>query len=317
MRLSFQLLFFGFIAISFQNANAALRLQSSVQATSDKSCNVYLNALPDSEDLPIVIVLAGTGIYSTGDLIDYNPVVKTIVEQKKAIVVSIDKPGISFSESNENHYSIDETVYNRYTQRDLIDCALNSISWASSTPYSTEMSDVYFMAHSEGTQVAVRAYQKALSQNLDVSLRIKGFFLSGLVMDSWENIINSQITDPNEKKTFWDAYNNQDDETLKTFGDLAYPYWNDILSTPDNKTSLENLAQVAAPAFFQIYQGLNDENTLPKPVMDFELWNKDRRRQNLSNLKFQARYYQADHGLNSAAMNDMLFAMLAYLGTSK
>lgn len=313
MNLSVRLFFIGLILISFQNADAALRLQSSVQGTSDKTCNVYLNVMPDSQNLPIVIILAGTGIYSTGNILENNPIVKTVVEQKKAIVISIDKPGISFNEGSETNYLIDESIYNQYTQRDLIACVLNSIKWASAAPYSATQSDVYFMAQSEGTQVAVRTYQQALTQSLEVSQRIKGLFLSGLVMDSWDNIINSQITDPTEKKIFWDAYNNQDDKTLKTFGDLAYPYWNDILSTEANKTSLENLAQVAAPAVFQIYHGLNDENTLPKPVMDFELWNRDRRRQSLPSLKLQARYYQADHGLNSAAMNDMLLAMLGYL----
>ena len=132
-------------------------------------------------------------------------------------------------------------------------------------------------------------------------------------MNSWSEIINAQITDPVENKKFWDAYVNKDDKTLKSYGDLAYAYWNDILATEANKASLEQLSQAAAPAFFQIYQVLNDENTFPKPVMDFESWNKERRHQSLPSLKFQARYYQADHGLNLAAMNDMIFALLAYL----
>lgn len=313
MRSSIQLFFISLILLSFQNVEAAQRLQNTVKGTLDKTCNVYLHTMPESKDLPIVVVLAGTGIYSTGDLDETNPVVQTIVAQKKAIVISIDKPGISFSQDTEGHYLLDEAAYNRYTQRDLIECVLNSIEWASSTPYATSQSDVFFMAHSEGTQVAVRTYWQSLSQNSELSRRMKGFFLSGLVMSSWTDIINSQVTDSVENKKFWDAYRNQDDKILKSYGDLAYAYWSDILATETNEASLEHLSQAGASAFFQIYQGLNDENTLSKPVMDFEVWNKERRNQKLPSLKFQARYYQADHGLNLAAMNDMRFALLAYL----
>lgn len=269
--------------------------------------------MPESKNLPIVVVLAGTGIYSTAELVENNPVVKTIVEQKKAVVISVDKHGITFSESAPDHYLLDDITYNKYTQSDLINCVLNGIKWASTTSFSSSESNIYFMAHSEGTQVAIRTYEQSLAQNLDLSKRIQGFFLSGLVMNSWKEIVNTQITDPIENIKFWDAYNNQDDTTLRRFGDLAYAYWNDILSTQSNQMTLEHLSENATPAFFQVYQGLNDENTIAKPVMDFEQWNKKRRAQNLSNLKFQARYYQADHGLNLAALNDMTFAFLAYL----
>lgn len=103
-----------------------------------------------------MVVLAGTGIYSTGDLFEKNPVVQTIAEQQEAIGISFDKPGISFSQKSEDHYLLDEATYNRYTQRDLVECVLEGIAWAFSSPYATSSSDIYLMAHSEGTQVAVR-----------------------------------------------------------------------------------------------------------------------------------------------------------------
>jgi hypothetical protein len=169
------------------------------------------------------------------------------------------------------------------------------------------------LGHSEGSQVSIRAYQRLLAENETTAKRVKGLFLSGLVMNSWTDIINSQITDPKQNEEFWNAYKSHDDLKLRNYGELAYAYWQDILSTEANQVTLQGLAQIAPGAFLEIYHGLNDVNTLPKPVMEFEKWNKERRKQSLPSLRLQARYYQAGHNLNLAALNDMIFAFLAYL----
>jgi pimeloyl-ACP methyl ester carboxylesterase len=289
------------------------RIQHTVAGAQANSCNVYIHTLPEATGLPLVIFLAGTGIYSTGDIVEGNPVVQTLIDQKKAVVLSIDKPGISYSENSPEHFIIDNAAYNLYTQRDLIECVINALTWASSIQFTSSLSDVYFLGHSEGTQVAIRVYQRLLAENETTAKRVKGLFLSGLVMNTWTDIINSQIIDPKQNEEFWNAYKKHDDVILRNYGDLAYAYWQDIFSTEANQVTLQSLAQIAPGAFFEIYHGLNDENTFAKPVMEFEKWNKERRKQSLPTLSFQARYYQAGHNLNLAALNDMIFAFLAYL----
>lgn len=133
-------------------------------------------------------------------------------------------------------------------------------------------------------------------------------------MDSWTDIINYQLSsDPDKQSKFWAAFQAHDDVTLRTIGGLAYAYWADIQATEPNETLLKQLARLNPKAFIQVYHGLKDGNTIAQPVMDFENWNRDRLKQNKAGWNFQVRYYQADHGLNLAAVNDMIFALLAYL----
>lgn len=298
---------------NFASATAYLKSRTSVLATENKNCEAYLHARDDAKGLPIVVLLAGTGVYSTRDIAEGNPFAKTLIDEKKAVFLSIDKPGISYDETSSTHFKIDDEVYNRYTQKDLIACVINAIKWASATPFSTESSDIYFLGHSEGTQISIRAYDEVLKNNAINANRIKGFFLSGLVMKSWDDIINSQFSDPIEKIKFWNAYQEHDDTALRRTGDLAYAYWNDILATESNETLFKKLALLKPDAFVQVYQGLQDENTSTKPVMDFENWNRDRLKQGEPGWRFQAHYYQAGHSLNLAAINDMIFAFMVYL----
>ena len=311
-----RLLFAGCLLASVPSQASAseyLRVTQSVSGVSNRICVAYIHGLQDSAKLPIVVSLSGTGVYTTGNLVTDNPVAQTLIDQKKAIVLSIDKPGIAFSEAAPNQFTIDDSIYNQYTQRDLIQCVINAIKWASTTKFATPMSDIYFLGHSEGTQIAIRAYKELLAVDSGTAARVQGLFLSGLVMEPWEKIINSQLSDPTDNAKFWDAFRLQDDAKLRSFGDLAFAYWEEIFGAESNEITLKLLAKNNPFAFLEVYQGLKDENTHAQPVMDFESWNRQNLNQSLPAWKLRARYYQAGHGLNLAALNDMIFALLAYL----
>lgn len=97
-----------------------LQQQTTVKALDGKSCDAYLHALPESKGLPVIIALGGTGLYSTGDMVEQNGVLSTVVDLKKAVVVTIDMPRIHFSAAAKNGYTIDDAVFNSHTQRDSV-----------------------------------------------------------------------------------------------------------------------------------------------------------------------------------------------------
>ena len=295
-------------------ASAQSRMSRFVAATGGRRCMAYLHTSGDSKKHPLIVNLAGTGIYSMGDLSEMNPVAGFLVRKEKAVVLSIDKPGIVYAKNAPKHFRIDDAVYNQHTQRDLVECVIHAIDWASATGRTHPSGDIYFLTHSEGTQISVRVLKKLLDERKGkVVARIKGLFLTGLVMQSAKKIINSQITDPVRNAKFWRAIQRQDDTVLRSITDVAFAYWKDILSTEPNEKTLKELAVRGVKVPLQIYQGLQDKNTTAQPVLAFEAWNRRRLRERLPALRLQARYYQADHSLNLAAVDDMIFAFLAYL----
>ena len=243
-----------------------INISKQVDGTENKKCTYYLNG-EFKLNSKILVFLGGTGIYTTGSEYIDHPITSIIHDEKKALILTIDKPGIVYSKGSTNNLNLDESIYDQYTQDDLINCTINALNSIISDNKELKFSEIYFLAHSEGTQIATRALKKLILENQSIQTQIKGFFLSGLVMNSWKDIINFQITDPNENQLFWKAYQNKDDATLKSYGDLAYKYWSNILVTDTNEEILKSLATLKPNCFFSVYQGLNDENTIAKPVM--------------------------------------------------
>ena len=297
-----------------RNADAQeyVRATQIVSGTGPLKCEAYIHGVETAQKLPIILVLAGTGIYSTGDIVEHNSILKTLIDQKKAVAVTIDKPGITYSADSPDRFEINDSVYNRYTQLDLVSCAVNALKWASGTRYSTVSSDIYLLGQSEGTQVETRLYKKILSDQ-SMSTRIKAIYTVGLVMQPWKDIINQQITDPAENAHFWKAYADQDDLTLRSYGDLAYAYWADILSTEANIDTLQGLATEQPLAYLEVYHGLYDMNTPVKPVMEFEAWNNKNVESKRPSWNLRARYYNANHGLNLGAINDITNELIVQL----
>ena len=321
-RLQWLLIAITLLSSALVQAGVSLRAQTHVKGTDDKTCAAYLHgpeieegATDNAKALPLIFAISGTGIYSARRMVEIHPVTKALLDQKKVMVLSVEKPGISYLSAATPGHLIDDAVYNRHTQRDLIQCAIEALKWAQTTDFSLPTTPVYFVVHSEGTQVSLRVLKDLLTSDATTAARIKGIFASALVLQGWRDLINQQIGDATERAKFWKAYQNRDDKTLRNYGHLAYAYWHDILATEANEENLKALARTDVKTFLHVYHGLNDLNTRAKPVMDFESWNSGRRDKLLPAWLLSARYYQAGHALNQSAVDDMVAAILAELET--
>lgn len=305
-------LFFSAVAVLFTKVAMALPVAGSVKGTSALPCATYLYLPEGKTDLPLVVTLNGTGMYSTGSAEEITPAVGYMMEKEgKVAVLTIDKPGISFNQSKDSKFDIDFAVYDLHTQRDLVSCVQNAIAWAYTQPQLKTDGNIFMVGHSEGSQVIIRVLKSLKLNSPTIYKRVRSVFLSGLPMSGWNEIIKKQLSAEDFKK-FQTALKKGDNETLRSMGGVPAKYWQDIFSTEPLSQTLENSTQDLDGIDFQISQGLEDANTQAAPVLKFEKDNAKRRLEGKPSLRFTARYYNAGHGLNGAAVNDLIFALLAY-----
>lgn len=262
-----------------------------VSATGDLKCQAFLHLPDTSEKVPLVLEQMGSGIYSTASTEEASSVAEYLLENKKAAILTINKPGIIHT--NYKGYTLVEAQYNQYKQADLIQCALNALK-QTMLHDSIQSDRILLYGHSEGSQVLTRFYAKILETEPALYKNIKGIFLGGIPMQGWKDIIDYQLKDDAETKNkFWAAIERKDNQALREITDLAYDYWEDILKTETLVDSFKKLADQQPNAHFSFYQGIFDQNTVVGPVMDFEKWNIERKKDDKKSLKLMVRYYQA------------------------
>lgn len=294
--------------------NASVAPQSiTVNGQGGKTCQVFLHVPTKAGKFPLTFSVEGTGVYSTGITEELSPTSSYLVSESKSVVMTMDKPGIRFDSRLPSKYSIDDSIYNKYTQDDLVACGIEAMNWAMSNDRVDVSKGAVFLGHSEGSQVLSRIYEASLRKNLGWVKNIVLIELDGLPMSSWKDIINSQLGE--EKKTaFWDAFSRKDDVILRKIGgDVAYAYFDNIFSQPTLTETFQSLASLDAKVPIEVFQGIEDKNTQMGPVAAFEKANAENRRDKKPALKFSARYYSADHHLNGTAVNDMIVIWLGYM----
>ena len=137
--------------------------------------------------------------------------------------------------------------------------------------------------------------------------------LSGLPLAPWETIIKDQLP-ASELDKFTKAFQQKDALTFnKIIPDLPLPYWKDITQTPPLSKILKEISKHSPKAKFFIYHGTEDKATLWSYVKNFENENSKNRKSQKPHLNWQGRYYIAGHFLNNAAIDDMVYALLAHL----
>ncbi|MBC7692845.1 MAG: hypothetical protein H7222_13875 [Methylotenera sp.] len=294
------------------------QLDTEVAGAGILKCKAYLR-LPAGaargssapRKFPLVVEQRGTGIYSTHDLA--GPVLYALVREGKAALLTIDKPGISVLLDGE--LRVDRQTYLQHTQRDLVECLDHAITWASQDLHVGTASDVYFFGHSEGTQVLSRLYLKFLNERAAMLSRVKMIQLSGLILNSWKDILDFQLKQDTtiHRFEFWHAMETKNDTRLIQLAELGHVYFEDIFATETNLDTLKEIIRRAPGVQFQIYQGLKDERTEAGPVQAFEDFNESQRKKGFRHLKIKARYYQAIHALSATAKADVLYALFSHL----
>jgi len=294
-------------------SSEAQRSEATVRGSEDKTCKTYLRNPSPEVKLPIVVYFPGTGIYSTSGEDMFIPPIEMVLKDKMAMILTIDKPGITGDQESPDGYSFDESIYFRYTQRDLVTCGINAIKQITTENSEQFSGNIILVGHSEGAQISVRILSRLMKSNSILKKNIKALLLSGSPMKDWKKILKDQLS-VEELSDLLSAYEKKDDSTVRQMVEsFGYIYLQDIFTTPPLIQTLRDLWDSKPDAIFSFYHGIKDENTLVQPVWDFEEANIQRQREKKSFLKLQARYYQADHYLNLSTMDDMSMFLKANL----
>jgi hypothetical protein len=269
-------------------------LAVSVGATDDKACQAYFHTRTGQIHYPIVLSLKGTGVYTTGGRGDVELALRALYASGRITVLTIDKPGIDSSAARP---LVNDALYNRYVQEDLVRCATNALTYAADATKAPGA--VFVSGHSEGAQVAVKILDRLTADAGPRAAWVKALFLSGLPLGDWRRMIAGQLNG-GDRRTFFTAFEQRDDAVLRSFGNLSTAYLTQAFAGEPLDKTLARHAGRGVKAEFNVYQGLADRNTPAAAVRVLE-------RANLQGpaLNLKVHYYPTDHGLSRAAVMDI------------
>lgn len=292
------LIMIGLGVASFPNGALAephLVTQVTVSGTEDKSCQAYFHNRSGEVRFPLILSLKGTGIYTTARSTQVEQALQLLYRQGRVTVLTLDKPGIR-TDATTNPV-VDDALYNRYVQEDLVRCASEALKWAAAHGVGT--GPILLSGHSEGSQIAVRLLASLMTERSPLASRISAAFLSGLPLGSWRTMLSGQLSEGHRDKFFL-AFARRDDVALRRFGNLSAAYLGSVFTQEPLDQTFDRLAKLGSKTELYIYQGLMDLNTPVAPVQALE--SKIRQQ---GGLTLTARYYSAGHTLNRKAVYDI------------
>ena len=142
-----------------------------VASDSGAQCTAHLSVDPGAEEAALVLVMAGTGVYSSADLGDW---LDEAVGVGQVAVLTIDKPGV-LGVDDSGEVRLDAATFATYQPQDLVDCADQALGWASEQNGVDGDHRILF-GHSEGALVSVALLERWRPWNLD---GVAGVVLSG------------------------------------------------------------------------------------------------------------------------------------------
>lgn len=298
--------------------SVAYGASTNVKAQGELRCQAFFDAPVGGKDLPLVIALNGTGLYSMGKSSSLHPGVRYLLETEKSVsVVSFNKPGIRLNKSSATGYDLHTESYDKHTQDDLVQCTYNAIMWALTQPQVQNQAALFFVGHSEGSQIAVRTLLKLRDEKPELLQRVQAMYLSGLPMIPWKDMLKQQVSAEQIKK-IEAAIEKEDNELLlRQAGGIPASYWKNVFKSESLAETLAKAAPSLKHIIFHVYQGLKDANTRAEPLMEFEERNLRRFSEGKDHVRWTARYYNSGHELNDSAVNDVVFSMQAYLTPSR
>ncbi len=291
------------VLISFSTSAAII--SSKVPAQDGRSCLAHLRLPETKTKLPVIVALKGAGLYSMADDSNLPSTVSYFYDQEKAIVLTIEKPGVSWV---DNKIDIDSSIYNQYLLTDRVHClkaALKKMTKMKKLPFNGQ---IVLLGHGEGAIALTRlilSYEKQGSSQLD---KIKLILLSGVPVDKYKSVIKYRL-DKKESQKFWKAFETKDNDYFRMWGGVAFPYLENNFKLKSVQKVMSELVNLKNQSKFHIFHGLDDQLAPVSKVKGLEAWNESLKKNQKPSLDLNVRYYQSDHFLNLTAIGDMIAIM--------
>jgi hypothetical protein len=266
----------------FDEAEAAVR-QTQVRTSRAQICSSYLHVPHAGFSFPLVLEAQASGIKSFDVADRLLPSSKKIYRESRAAVLAFNKPGVMAVAYEKTGYRVDKILHGKYTQDDLVECALNSLVWALREKEVADGASIIFRGDGEGAQILARVYLKLVKEKSPLLERIKGVFLSDTPMGSWRDALKALRTQTKYPK-FWEAIDwgnphlqsGEDRLFLKKNG---YPsgviYLQQVFKFGSLSAYMKKILEdYEVPSRFHLFESIRGPHV--REVSSFQKWNHNR-----------------------------------------
>jgi hypothetical protein len=251
----------------------------------------------------VFLVVNGSGTLSNAFV---HPTFEALMSTSAVAYATFDKPGVRAPFGDPAALRRDDAIFQRYTLGHGVACATEALRWARAQFGPTVR--LHIRGHSEGTLIALYAYDALLDSDPELAARIATLVLSGLALEPFADILDRQLATLSDGDRVRQALASCDWAVLEKRMGISCAYVDDATRRPSGRAMFERLAARAPAARFHVFHGTDDWNTPVAPVHALEAWNAS-----TGHLPIAFHYYQGGHAGSEAARSEVaqLLASLA------
>lgn len=267
-------------------------VERPLRSTGGLECSGYLvwNQEPVRD---VFLVISGSGHLSNAFV---QPIFEEILDTQRVAYATYDKPGIRAPFGDPAAVQRDYSIFERYTLGHGTACALEALRWTRAQLGTSVR--LHVTGHSEGTLVALYAYEAALDEEPALAAEIRTIVLSGLALEPIEDIFARQLAELRGGDRIRAAFASCDQSVINNspFAGTSCAYLEDAAGRPSGRAMFERLATRAPTARFHVVHGESDLNAPVTHVRALEEWNVSTGR-----LPITFHYVEGGHNGNPAA----------------
>ena len=216
----------------------------------------------------VFLVVNGSGTLSNAFV---NPTFEAVMRTGPVAYATFDKPGVRAPFGDPAALRRDDALFQRYTLGHGVACATEALRWARAQFGPTVR--LHLRGHSEGTLIALYAYDSLLDSDPALASRISTLVLSGLAVEPFGDIVKRQVAGLPDGDRIRQALASCDWAVLEKRMGVSCAYVDDATRRPSGRAMFKRLAARAPPARFHVFQGTDDWHTPVAPVRALEAWN--------------------------------------------
>jgi pimeloyl-ACP methyl ester carboxylesterase len=263
-----------------------------LRSTEGLECPGYL-VWNDEPVRDVLLVISGSGNLSNAFV---HPSFEDTLNTHRVAYLTYDKPGIRAPFGDPAAVNRDYAVFERYTLGHGMACAVGALRWA--REQFGDSARLHVTGHSEGTLVALYAYEATLDEDPALAAQLKTLVLSGLALEPIADIFERQLAELQGGDHIRAAFAACDQSVINDspFAGTSCAYLEDAAGRPSGRAMFERLATRSLTASFHVVQGEEDLNTPVHHVRALEEWNAE-----TGHLPITFHYVEGGHTGNTAA----------------
>jgi hypothetical protein len=265
-------------------------------STGGLECAGYL-AWNQEQVRDVFLVISGSGNRSNAFV---HPSFEEIVSTQRVAYATYDKPGIRAPFGDPAAVRRDYAIFEKYTLGHGKACAIESLRWARER-FGPSVR-LHVIGHSEGTLVALYAYEAVLDEDPALAAQLGTIVLSGVALESIADIFARQLAELRGGDHIRAAFASCNQAVINNspFAGTSCAYLQDAAGRPSGRAMFERLAARSPAIRFHIVHGESDLNAPVIHVRALEHWNVS-----TGHLSITFHYVEGGHTVNPAARAEM------------